>query len=61
MAKKPTRRRIPKWKADEQQWDEVRTPKSERRCKLLLWMGDGQLAWHDGLGKTTVEVGSVSV
>ena len=31
-------------------------PKNEKRCDLFLWLGDGQLAGHDGLGKERLEV-----
>jgi hypothetical protein len=34
----------------------MKIPDNERRCNLHLWLGDGQLAWHDGLGNPDLEV-----
>jgi hypothetical protein len=34
----------------------MKIPDNERRCNLHLWLGDGQLAWHDDLGNPDLEV-----
>ncbi len=34
----------------------TRIPKGERRCNLSLWIGDGKLTTHDGLGKPGLDV-----